>query len=189
VKTDLQIEQWPVDRLVPYARNSRTHSERQIQQVVDSIREFGFVNPILVDKDGVVIAGHARLAAAKKLRMAEVPVIVLGYLTDKQRRALVIADNKIATNAGWDEDVLRVELDSLLEDGFTPDLIGFSNEELDALMIPEELTIEGQAPEDDAPAAGEDAAAIARSTTCTSGWRSRISHINSPTVPAALLRR
>ena len=154
MKTDLQIEQWPVDRLIPYAKNSRTHSERQIDQVVASIKEFGFVNPILAGKDGVIVAGHARLAAARRLGMTFVPVIVLGYLTESQRRALVIADNKIAINAGWDEDLLRGELDQLLQDGFTLDLVGFSDEEMAALSVGEETTVEGNAPEDDAPEPG-----------------------------------
>src|SRR5262249_5860539 len=109
---------------------------------------------VLVDKDGVIIAGHGRLLAAKKLGMPQVPVIVLGYLTEKQRRALVIADNKIAMNAGWNEEILRAELDALLEDGFTLDLVGFTDDELASLAIPEETTIEGQAPEDEAPEPG-----------------------------------
>jgi DNA modification methylase len=154
VKAELQIEQWPVDRLIPYAKNSRTHSERQIAQVMASITEFGFVNPILAGKDGVIVAGHARLAAARRLCMTAVPVIVLGYLTESQRRALVIADNKIALNAGWDEDLLRGELDQLLEDGFTLDLVGFSDEEMAALSVGEETTVEGNAPEDDSPEPG-----------------------------------
>ena len=99
LKTDLQIEQWLIDRLIPYARNSRTHSDEQIAQIAASIVEFGFVNPILVGPDAVIIAGHARLLAARKLKMIEVPVIVLADLTPAQRRALVIADNQIALNA------------------------------------------------------------------------------------------
>ena len=99
---ELQVERWPVERLIPYARNARTHSESQVAQVAASIAEFGFVNPILVGPDGVIIAGHARLLAARKLRLAEVPVLVLGHLTETQRRALVLADNRLALDAGWD---------------------------------------------------------------------------------------
>jgi ParB-like chromosome segregation protein Spo0J len=98
----LAVQFWPVTRLLPYARNARTHSDEQIAQVAASIREFGWTNPILVGGDGVIIAGHARLAAARKLNLDEVPVIVLDHLTETQRRALVLADNKLALNAGWD---------------------------------------------------------------------------------------
>lgn len=109
MNTDLQIERWTVDRLIPYARNARTHSPEQVAQIAASIAEFGFVNPVLVGADGVIIAGHARVMAARKLGMTEVPVIVLDYLSAAQRRALVIADNRLAQNAGWDEEMLRVE--------------------------------------------------------------------------------
>jgi DNA modification methylase len=149
----LHIEQWLVNRLLPYIRNSRTHSEEQIAQVAASIAEFGFVNPILVGEDGVVIAGHARLAAARKLGMTEVPVIVLDHLSETQRRALVLADNRLALNAGWDEEMLRVELESLREDDFDLDLVGFSEEELDTLLAGPEETREGLTDEDAVPEA------------------------------------
>ena len=113
MKIVLQIEQWLIDRLIPYARNARTHSDEQIAQVAASIVEFGWTNPILVGADCVVIAGHARLLAARKLKMLEVPVIVLDHLSETQRRALILADNKLALNAGWDEEMLGVELESL----------------------------------------------------------------------------
>src|SRR5512146_929667 len=103
----LQVQAWPIDRLTPYARNARTHSDEQVAQVAASIAEFGFVNPILVGPDGVIIAGHARLLAARKLRMTDVPVLVLGHLTETQRRALVLADNRLALNAGWDEEMWK----------------------------------------------------------------------------------
>ena len=119
---DLKVERWPIERLIPFARNSRTHSDAQIAEIAGSIAAFGFVNPILVGADGVIIAGHARLAAARKLRMTEVPVIVLDHLSETQRRALVLADNRLALNAGWDEEMLRVELESLKEDDFNLDL-------------------------------------------------------------------
>ena len=108
-----KIEQWPTDKLVPYARNARTHSDSQVAQIAASIAEFGFTNPILAGSDGVIVAGHGRLAAAQKLGIATVPVVVLDHLTPTQRRALVIADNRIAENAGWDEAMLQVELADL----------------------------------------------------------------------------
>src|SRR5580704_15385456 len=98
---ELQVQLHPVSALVPYAKNARTHSDEQVLQIARSIEEFGWTNPILVDRNNVIIAGHARLLAAKKLKLAEVPVIVLGHLTDAQRRALVIADNQLALGAGW----------------------------------------------------------------------------------------
>lgn len=122
------------ERLVPYARNARTHPDWQIAQIAASIAEFGFCNPILVGGDGVIIAGHGRLLAAEQLGLAEVPVIELAHLSDVQRRALVIADNKIAENAGWDEELLRAELAALQTDGFDLDLVGFSEAELDELL-------------------------------------------------------
>jgi len=129
-----QIELRSVRALLPHARNSRTHSDEQVAQVAASIREFGWTNPILVDGEGVVIAGHARLLAARKLGMEEVPVIVLAHLAPAQKRALVIADNKLALNAGWDEEMLRSEVAALQEDGFDLDLVGFSDDELRVLL-------------------------------------------------------
>jgi DNA modification methylase len=122
------------EQLVPYARNARTHPDWQIAQIAASIAEFGFCNPILVGADGVIIAGHGRLLAALQLGLEEVPAIELGHLSEVQRRALVIADNKIAENAGWDEDLLRTELAALQSEGFDIDLVGFSEAELDELM-------------------------------------------------------
>jgi hypothetical protein len=127
---DLKIEQRPVDRLIPYVRNARTHSEDQVAQIAASIAEFGFTNPILIGADDVIIAGHGRLLAAKLLGLSEVPVIVLDHLSDAQRRALVIADNRIAENAGWDEAMLRAELAALREDEFDLDVLGFGDAEL-----------------------------------------------------------
>src|SRR6204780_1758821 len=129
-----QIELRSIRALVPDVRNSRTHSDEQVAQVAASIREFGWTNPILVDGEGVIIAGHARLLAARKLGLEEVPVIVLAHLTPAQKRALVIADNKLALNAGRDEDTLRAELVSLQEEGFDLDVVGFSDEELRVLL-------------------------------------------------------
>src|SRR6202043_371427 len=107
---DIQIEVWRIDRLVPRPNNPRTHSNSQIAQIAASIAEFGFTNPILVGAEDDVIAGHARLLAARKLRITEVPVIVLRHLSEAQRRALVIADNQLALNSGWDDALLRIEL-------------------------------------------------------------------------------
>src|SRR3954454_13452362 len=148
---ELQIERRPVDQLVPYVRNPRTHTPEQVAQVAGSIAEFGFVNPILIGTDNVIVAGHARLAAAQKLGLTEVPVIVLRHLSEAQRRALVIADNQLALNAGWDEEMLRLELALLQESGYDLRLAGFADEEL-ARMLVEQDTAEGLADEDDVPA-------------------------------------
>lgn len=125
-----RIELWPLDRLIPYARNARTHSDAQVAQIAASILEFGFTNPILVDHRNGVIAGHGRLLAARKLGLEQVPVVTLDHLTPAQKRAYILADNKLALNAGWDEDTLKAELASLQEDGFDLDLLGFSEDEL-----------------------------------------------------------
>lgn len=142
-----------LDSLIPYARNSRTHSDEQVAQIAASIKEFGFTNPVLVDADGGIIAGHGRVVAARKLGMAEVPVIELGHLTDAQRRAYIIADNKLALNAGWDDELLRVEFAELKADGFDLALTGFSMDEIGALE-PVQLT-EGLTDEDAVPDAGD----------------------------------
>jgi DNA modification methylase len=128
------IEIWPIDQLVPFAQNARTHSPEQVAQIAASIVEFGFVNPILVDSTDGVIAGHGRLLAARKLGLAEVPVVVLGHLSDIQRRAYIIADNQLALNAGWNDELLRVALESLSADGFNLSLVGFSDDELAAIL-------------------------------------------------------
>jgi site-specific DNA-methyltransferase (adenine-specific) len=136
--------------LIPYARNSRTHSEEQITQIAASIKEFGFLNPVIVDGENGIIAGHGRVMAAKKLGMTELPVVEASHLTDAQRRAYIIADNKLALNAGWDDEMLRVEFDELTEAGFDLDLTGFSLDEIGALQIeeiPPGLTDEDAVPE------------------------------------------
>lgn len=130
----MQIELIAVDNLTPYARNARTHSPDQIGQIAASIAEFGFTNPILIGEDAVIIAGHGRLMAAERLGLTEVPVIRLDHLTEVQRRALVIADNRIAENAGWDEDLLKAELTALQGLDFDLDLVGFSDDELADLL-------------------------------------------------------
>ena len=128
------IEHWPLERLIPHARNARTHSEEQVAQIAGSIAEFGFVNPVLVGDDGVIVAGHGRVMAARKLGLSEVPVIVLSHLTPTQRRALMIADNQIATNAGWNDEMLAAELAALKEEAFDLDLLGFDDAEIDRLL-------------------------------------------------------
>ena len=148
--TTLQLEQRPVDALVPYENNARTHSAAQIAQIAASIEEFGWTNPILIDTNNRIIAGHARLAAAVRLKMAEVPVIVLGHLTETQRRALVIADNQLALNAGWDEELLRIELQALRSEDFHIDLLGFDEYELAGLLA-DESAFQGQEDEDAVP--------------------------------------
>ena len=129
-----QVERWPLDRLIPHARNARTHSETQIAQIAGSIAEFGFLNPVLVGDDGVLVAGHGRILAARKLGLHEAPVIVLAHLTPTQRRALMIADNQIALNAGWNEEMLSAELASLKEEAFDLELLGFDDADLDRLL-------------------------------------------------------
>ncbi|BDC48897.1 methyltransferase [Bryobacterales bacterium F-183] len=161
MNTDLQIERWSVDRLIPYARNARTHSPEQVVQIAASIAEFGWTNPILVGADGVVIAGHARLLAARKLGTSDVPVIVLDHLSDSQRRALVIADNRLALNAGWDEEMLRVELEALREDEFNLDLLGFGVDEMDALLAEPEAEVAGNTDEDAVPETPETTVTVA----------------------------
>ncbi len=147
------IEKWPLDRLLPYAANARTHSESQVAQLAGSIAEFGFNVPLLVDERGVLIAGHGRLLAARHLGLAEVPVIRLNHLTDAQARAYRLADNQLALNAGWDDELLAAELARLQEEGFSLDLIGFSDEDLDRLMADAEAEGDGagEAGEDEIP--------------------------------------
>src|ERR1022692_3798115 len=129
-----RIEIWLINRLVPYAKNARTHSPEQVAQIAASIVEFGFVNPILVDTNAGIIAGHGRLLAARKLGLAEVPVVVLDHLSETQRRAYILADNKLALNAGWDEKVLAAELRDLEVEGVDLALVGFSDDELEDLL-------------------------------------------------------
>jgi DNA modification methylase len=158
---DLKIVQWTIEKLLPYARNARTHTDEQVAQVAASIVEFGWTNPILAGSDGVIIAGHARLAAARLLKMEKVPVIVLDHLTPTQRRALVLADNRLALSAGWDEEMLREELESLEEDGFNLDLVGFTDEELEEFLRDPEETREGLTDDDAVPEEPERAVTVA----------------------------
>jgi DNA modification methylase len=160
VKPDLHIERWPLERLIPYARNPRTHTEEQVAQIAASIAEFGFVNPVLVGADGVIIAGHARVMAARKLGMTEAPVIVLDHLSQAQRRALVIADNRLAQDARWDEEMLRVELEALREDEFNLDLLGFADDEIEALLAEPDDSIAGNTEDDAVPETPETAVTV-----------------------------
>lgn len=125
---------WPLERLVPYERNARTHSRQQVAQLVASIQEFGWTNPILVDSEDGILAGHGRLAAARDMGLAEVPVIVLDGLTAAQRRAYVIADNQLALNAGWDQELLQLEVTGLQLQDYDLGLLGFSDDELSKLL-------------------------------------------------------
>jgi hypothetical protein len=132
---DIQIKRWLIERLIPRDSNPRTHSREQVAQIAASIQEFGWTNPVLVDGDDGILAGHARALAARKLGMKEVPVIVLKHLSPAQRRALVIADNQLAVaGAAWDEDMLRIELAILHEEDYNLDLVGFDDVELQRLL-------------------------------------------------------
>jgi DNA modification methylase len=150
----IQITQRNVTDLIPYARNSRTHSDEQVAQIAASIKEFGWTNPILVDADGSIIAGHGRLLAARKLGYDEVPTIELGHLTPAQKKAYVIADNQLALNAGWDTELLMLELQELQDCDFDLDLLGFDPKELDKLLEPEQ--VEGLTDEDAVPDAPDE---------------------------------
>jgi ParB-like chromosome segregation protein Spo0J len=132
--TAKRIEMWPLDRLVPYEKNARTHSPEQVAQIAASITEFGFTNPILVDGADGILAGHGRLAAAKDMSLALVPVIVLDHLSAAQRKAYILADNQLALNAGWDENLLQQELISLQLADFDLSLLGFDENELEGFL-------------------------------------------------------
>ncbi len=149
----IHLEYRPVDALIPYARNAKQHSDAQVAQIAASIREFGWGAPILIDGQNNVIAGHGRLLAARKLGMTEVPVVPLEHLSDTQRRALILADNKIGENASWENELLGVELSELQEAGFDLGLTGFSPEEWDALIAGEGDTNDGLTDEDAVPEA------------------------------------
>ena len=142
----MQIQPRPIEGLIPYARNSRTHSDEQVAQIAASIREFGWTNPVLVDGDNGIIAGHGRVLAARKLGMAEVPCIEMAHLSEAQKKAYIIADNKLALNAGWDDEMLALELGELHAADFDMALLGFDAGELSSAMNLDSL-IEQDAPE------------------------------------------
>ena len=146
-----QIILQPIEALIPYARNSRTHSDEQVAQIAASIREFGFTNPVLVDDEGGIVAGHGRVMAARQIGMTAVPTINVGWLSEQQRRAYVIADNQLAMNAGWDESVLAQEVAWLQDHQFNTDLLGFNADFLDGLLAEEAATDVGLTDQDDAP--------------------------------------
>lgn len=129
-----QVEMWPLSRLIPYARNARTHTADQVKQIAASMREWGWTIPVLADEAGMIIAGHARVQAAELNEYAEAPVMVARGWSESKKRAYVLADNKLAMNAGWNEELLGVELLELRDQGFAMDLIGFDQSELDGLM-------------------------------------------------------
>ena len=147
----MQIETVAVERLIPYARNSRTHSPEQVAQIAASIREFGFTNPVLIDADGGIIAGHGRVMGARQLGMTEVPCLRLGHLSETQKRAYIIADNKLALNAGWDEEMLALEFRDLLAEGYSAEMTGFSIPEIDQLIAGLDATPEGKTDADETP--------------------------------------
>src|SRR4051812_7146936 len=145
---DMRLETWPTTKLLPSPRNARTHSDAQVAEIAGSIKAFGFANPILVAPDGDIVAGHGRLAAARLLGLAEVPVIVLGALSEMQRRQLMLADNRIALNAGWDAELLSLELKDLSLLGADLSSLGFTKQELAKALKPDRpgLTDEDEAP-------------------------------------------
>jgi len=146
-----KIEKWNIDKLIPYAKNSRIHSQAQVAQIAASMKEWGWPNPILVDEGGQIIAGHGRVLAARKLGVKEIPVMIAEGWSDTKKKAYVIADNKLALNAGWDAELLRLEIEELKEVDFDINLLGFSDEELADMKEPE--VVEGLTDEDAVPEA------------------------------------
>lgn len=141
-----------IENLIPYAKNARTHSQEQVAQIAASIREFGFTNPVLIDEDNGIIAGHCRVLAAQKLNLDVLPTIKLSHLSDAQRRAYIITDNKLALNSGWDDEMLSLELNELFTDGFDLDLLGFDDEEMENLLTSDnDGSQEGLTDPDDVP--------------------------------------
>lgn len=142
--TPQAIELLKIESLIPYARNARTHSETQVAQIAASIREFGFTNPVLIDADDGIIAGHGRVLAARKLGLETVPVIRIDYMSEAQKRAYIIADNKLALNAGWDDELLALELGELRQFGFDLSLTGFNDAELKKLTLGADAAAAGE---------------------------------------------
>ena len=151
INNKIGIEWKDVQGLTPYARNSRTHSDEQVAQICASIKEFGWTNPILIDDESTIIAGHGRLLASQRLSLKEVPTITLTGLTEAQKGAYVIADNRLALNAGWDNDMLAIELKDLADEGFDLDLTGFDTKEVDALLAEADKIEDGLTDEDAVP--------------------------------------
>lgn len=142
-KQDLKVVYRDVSELIPYARNARTHSDEQIERIAASIKEFGWTNPILIDGESVIIAGHGRVLAARKLGLEKVPTIELSGLTEAQKRAYIIADNRLALDAGWDEEMLKLEFAELEKEGFELSKTGFSDEEIREMMADLDREVEG----------------------------------------------
>lgn len=134
MRTTTEMKLVPIDRLVPYINNARTHSPEQINKLRSSLREFGFINPVIIDRDYGVIAGHGRILAAKEEGITEVPCVFADYLTEAQKKAYIIADNRMAMDAGWDEELLRVEIEALQAEAFDVSLTGFNPNEIDDLF-------------------------------------------------------
>lgn len=153
--SNLEVQYLPLNLLIPYAKNSRTHSDEQISQIAASIKEFGFTNPILIDAEGGIIAGHGRALAAHRLKMGQVPTICLGHLSETQRRAYVIADNRLALNAGWDTKMLSLEMIELKAEEFDLELLGFDSDELESLLNPEVEPEQGNGDPDEVPEQAE----------------------------------
>lgn len=180
----LQIAYWPIEKLIPFVRNARTHSAAQVAEIAGSIRAFGFSNPILVGAKGDVIAGHGRLAAARQLGLADVPVIVLSGLSESQRRQLVLADNRIALNAGWDMDMLKLELADLSAMGADLSLLGFNEKELATALNGAGA---GLTDEDEVPKVSEIAVSIPGEIWCLGPHRIVCGDSTNPEFVAALL--
>ena len=180
----LRLEMWSSERLLPSPRNARTHSDAQIAEIAGSIRAFGFTNPILVGDEGDVIAGHGRLAAAQRLALAEVPVIVVSGLSEVQRRQLMLADNRIALNAGWNLEMLRLELQDLSELGADLKSLGFSKIELARALRP---TATGLTDEDEVPDVLEKAVSVRGDIWCAGDHRGGCGDSTDSAAVAALL--
>ena len=142
MKTTREMTLVSIDRLIPYINNARTHSEAQITKLRSSLREFGFINPVIIDKNYNIIAGHGRVQAAKAEGIKEVPCVLVDYLTEAQKKAYIIADNRMALDAGWDEEILKVELESLEGEAFDLSLTGFDDDELADLFKEDKADIE-----------------------------------------------
>ncbi len=181
-----RIEHWPLEKLIPYARNPRMHSDAQVAQIAASIAEFGFNNPILVDTKAGIIAGHGRLLAARKLQLAEVPVIVLDHLTEAQKRAYILADNQLALNAGWDDTLLAAELAALQQEDFDVSLIGFEDAELARLLAAQDAT-EGLTDEDSVPELSETPISMAGDLWILGDHRLRVGGATDPDAVAKLM--
>lgn len=168
MKTTTQMELVPTDKLIPYVNNARTHSAEQVNKLRASLREFGFINPVIVDKDLNVIAGHGRILAAKEEKIPEVPCVYVDYLTEAQKKAYILADNRMAMDAGWDEELLRVEIETLQAEAFDVSLTGFDEKEISDLFKDSDGT--GAEDDDfDLSAALEQAAFVERGDVWTVG--------------------